>query len=337
MKGLSFIITTFNAQRSLGACLESISNQKYPKNRFEVLILDGGSTDKTKVIVKNYTRRIHIRFIKAGLKDNQEGRRYMGILAAKFDFICILDSDNYLISPDWIKRLCEPLESDKSLVATFTLHYAYDKQQTAFNRYLALIGGTDPVAYYMEKDDRMPYFTKKWPRPNNIVSQKKNYTVLKFNKENFPTLGSNGTVICKACLNLKLLSAKNYFHTDVLYDLLANKRNKYAVVNADLLHDTGSSFLNQISRRYKYMVLYHLDMQSERRYKIFDHSKPRDIYLLFKFAVITLTIVIPLKDAILGFLQSSDLVWFIHPIYCLVYLFIYSYAVIAHSIHRLHS
>ncbi len=327
MKGVSFIITTLNAQRSLDRCLQSLASQKFPKAMFEVLILDGGSTDQTKNITKKYVKEINLRFINAGSKDNQEGRRLLGFRKSKYDYVCILDSDNYLGQDDWISQMVSPLDKNSELVASYTRYYRYDPKQTLFNRYLALIGGTDPVVYYMGKADRQSWAET----PLNQVE------ILKFDKNNFPTLGSNGSVIRKNVINFKSLSADNFFHTDILYDLLDEGKNTYARVNTMFVHDTGSTFAEQIARRYKYMSIHHLKMLSARRYKIFDSQKISDWLKLIKFIFITLTLVIPTIDAIKGYIKSKDSAWFMHPIYCFIYCFSYGYAVTRHSIDRLFS
>lgn len=318
MKGVSFIITTLNAERSLDRCLASIAGQKFPKTRFEVLVLDGGSTDQTKNITKKYLKEINIKFIKAGMKDNQEGRRFLGFKKSKFDYVCILDSDNYLGQTDWILQMTKPLDKNPKLVASYTKYYHYDPKQTLFNRYLALIGGTDPVVYYLGKADRQSWSD----------TYQNQVEILEFNKNNFPTLGSNGTIIRKSFINLKSLTSENFFHTDILYDLLDKGNDTYARVNTKLVHDTGSTFAEQILRRYKYMNLHHLKMSSLRRYKIFDSKKISDWIKLLKFILITITFIVPTIDSIKGYFKSRDKAWLLHPIYCFIYCFAYGYAVI---------
>lgn len=48
----SFIISLYNEEKSIVECLDSIFNQDYLKKDFEVLVIDGGSTDDTLKIKK---------------------------------------------------------------------------------------------------------------------------------------------------------------------------------------------------------------------------------------------------------------------------------------------
>ncbi|KKU38295.1 MAG: Glycosyl transferase family 2 [Candidatus Amesbacteria bacterium GW2011_GWA1_46_35] len=51
--GVSIIIPVLNNERTIKKCLECVTFQDYPKNKVEILILDGGSTDKTIAISKS--------------------------------------------------------------------------------------------------------------------------------------------------------------------------------------------------------------------------------------------------------------------------------------------
>jgi len=53
---VSIIIPCRNEKKYIGKCLDSIINQDYPKNRIEVLIVDGMSEDKTREIIREYCK-----------------------------------------------------------------------------------------------------------------------------------------------------------------------------------------------------------------------------------------------------------------------------------------
>ena len=52
----SIIVPTYNSEKTIKACLDSLSAQTYP-NR-EILVVDDGSTDKTLQVVQNYPIRL---------------------------------------------------------------------------------------------------------------------------------------------------------------------------------------------------------------------------------------------------------------------------------------
>lgn len=89
---LSIIIPCLNEERYIGQCLTSIINSTYPKDSLEILIVDGGSSDQTRSIIR--TIICHSPFIR--LLDNPA--RYtpvalnIGIRESKGEYIIRLDA-----------------------------------------------------------------------------------------------------------------------------------------------------------------------------------------------------------------------------------------------------
>ena len=54
---VSIIIPCRDEEKCIGECLASIISQDYPKEKLEVLVIDGVSEDKTREIVKGYSRK----------------------------------------------------------------------------------------------------------------------------------------------------------------------------------------------------------------------------------------------------------------------------------------
>lgn len=325
--GVSFIIATLNSSRTLSQCLTLISRQNYPHSEIEIILLDGGSTDATAQIAKSFSN-LDIKFISAGYPTNMEARRFIGFTKATHDLICILDSDNYLASRYTLSRLVEPLVKDPSVVSSFTLHYHYVPSLGIIGRYIGLFGNHDPVAYYLGKADRQKITTEIWPHTSQIVSRNSHWTTLVFNPGNFPTLGSNGSIIRKSLIPLSNFAAEDFFHTDILFDLLIRGYNKYAVVDVPIIHDSSPSVATHVKKRLAYMLLHSRNLSSRRRYKIFDPHSFTDLLLMAKFIIFTLTLIEPLVESLQGYSKKKDPVWFIHPVLCWLFLIIYSYAVV---------
>ena len=89
---LSVICPIYNEERYIGKCIESIIKQDYPKDDMEVLFVDGMSTDKTREIVNEYSKKYS--FIR--LIDNPDKivplAMNKGIKAAKGEIIMRLDA-----------------------------------------------------------------------------------------------------------------------------------------------------------------------------------------------------------------------------------------------------
>ncbi len=49
---LSIIIPAFNAETVIERCLHSITSQNYPREKYEIIVIDDGSTDRTVLSAK---------------------------------------------------------------------------------------------------------------------------------------------------------------------------------------------------------------------------------------------------------------------------------------------
>ena len=54
---VSIIIPCRNEEKFIGKCLDSLIDQDYPKEKLEILVIDGGSKDKTKEVVNTYSKK----------------------------------------------------------------------------------------------------------------------------------------------------------------------------------------------------------------------------------------------------------------------------------------
>ncbi|ASJ02090.1 hypothetical protein A3L09_01815 [Thermococcus profundus] len=98
---ISVVVCTKNSESTLDLTLSSISRL----NPFEIIIIDGGSKDKTLEIAKKYTRRIY--------SDNGKGLAYarqMGAVLARGDYVLYLDSDVEVNDPLFFERLLGEME-----------------------------------------------------------------------------------------------------------------------------------------------------------------------------------------------------------------------------------
>ncbi len=96
---ISIITPTYNSAKTLASCLESIKNQDY-WGEIEIIIADGGSTDRTLEIAQKYTDKIYPNPLKTG-----EAGKAAGVKHAKNEIIALIDSDNILPSRDWLSRM----------------------------------------------------------------------------------------------------------------------------------------------------------------------------------------------------------------------------------------
>ncbi len=58
LENFSVIVPVFNGADTLGACLEALDNQDYPRNQYEIIVVDDGSTDGTPEIAARFPARL---------------------------------------------------------------------------------------------------------------------------------------------------------------------------------------------------------------------------------------------------------------------------------------
>ena len=88
---VSVIIPTYNRAHYLSEAIDSILNQDIQDCQIEIIVVDDGSTDNTKEVLKKYGSRV--RYI---YQDNRGAgpARNRGIDEATGEWICFLDSDD---------------------------------------------------------------------------------------------------------------------------------------------------------------------------------------------------------------------------------------------------
>ena len=105
---VSFIIPTFNSERTIKECLESIKEQKCKK---EIIVVDGDSHDRTKEIVKEITKKLII--------EKRKGiavARNTGLRNAEGKYIAFVDSD-VVLPKSWLTKALKLLRSDERIAA----------------------------------------------------------------------------------------------------------------------------------------------------------------------------------------------------------------------------
>jgi len=96
---ISIIIPTYNRARFLPRAIKSILNQTYQD--WELIIVDDGSTDNTKEVVKKYLKDPRIKYIQTENLGAANARN-VGVNKAKNNWVTFLDSDDEAY-PYWIE------------------------------------------------------------------------------------------------------------------------------------------------------------------------------------------------------------------------------------------
>lgn len=88
---ISVICPIYNEEKYIKGCIESILSQDYPKDKMELLFVDGMSTDSTREIVKSYSEKYPFIYLLDNPNKIVPHAMNTGIRAAKGDIIIRLD------------------------------------------------------------------------------------------------------------------------------------------------------------------------------------------------------------------------------------------------------
>jgi glycosyltransferase involved in cell wall biosynthesis len=106
VKDVSIVIPTKNSGAILEKCLASIESQDYPKDGYEVIIVDGHSTDNTVEIAGRYgCTAVYEEIGTIG------GARNVGVAYSKGDYIIFTDAD-CVAARDWLSNLIKEFNDE---------------------------------------------------------------------------------------------------------------------------------------------------------------------------------------------------------------------------------
>jgi len=88
---VSIVIPCRNEEKFIGKCLTSVIENDYPKEKLEIIVVDGVSKDRTREIVKEFVRKYAFIRLLDNIKKFQVATLNIGIREAKGEIIMRMD------------------------------------------------------------------------------------------------------------------------------------------------------------------------------------------------------------------------------------------------------
>ena len=126
---ISIIVSAFNAEKYIKECLEKLLQQTY--ENIEIIVVEDGSTDKTKEIIKSFEKNKKITII---YNDGNKGLSYsrnVGLRGATGEYIGFIDADDY-IDNDFYEELMNSIIKNKSEIAIADMKVVYEESLMEF-------------------------------------------------------------------------------------------------------------------------------------------------------------------------------------------------------------
>jgi glycosyltransferase involved in cell wall biosynthesis len=213
---VSIIVPIFNAEAHLEKCLSSLRNQDYPKHLMEILVIDGGSTDRSKEIAESYGARV----LQNPKRDAQIGKA-IGIrnISPDSEFVALIDADNEVAAPNWLSTLVGALVKEPEALGAES-DYLPRPEDPAINR----------LSIRMRLEDPFVRCFANLHRNANQLSRK-GYAIWEIFPNRFPVFGANGFVWRKNIL-LRALpdSFSSFDEADVSANIVSLGHNKIVFI-----------------------------------------------------------------------------------------------------------
>ena len=258
---ISVIIPTLNSEKYIDLSLKSIFNQKNI-DKFDVIIVDAFSKDKTRKIAKKYP----VRIIDNNLVTGEAGKM-LGLKESNYEIVAFIDSDNIISDKRYFEKAINIFNKhqDLDIDCIEPIGFKFLKKDSTINHYCSLMGLNDPIEFYLGRFDKNNIIINDYtifPKENLINNSKYLIDRLSFTNKLFPTFGANGTIYKKDKLKkiLNFNKLKYFFDIDVsLKIFVKNKKFTICKIKSDIIHfycEDIFRFLKKQTRRIEHFLYF---------------------------------------------------------------------------------
>lgn len=138
---ISVVIPTFNEEDNITACLTSLCNQTIPRSDYELIVVDGGSKDKTRELAEKLADTVIIQTSK-----RVGGARNDGAKLADAKILATTDAD-CIIPPEWLETVLASFEKNDKIVQLYGTVTPLEPG-VKFKFYLWLANQFSRIGYY---------------------------------------------------------------------------------------------------------------------------------------------------------------------------------------------
>lgn len=296
---VTFAIVTLNEEARIARCLEAIAAQDYPKDKIELLLMDGGSSDRTVEIAKKY--KVSFYFNEKKLAEPGLAKAYE---KAKGDYMVFMAADNIVFDTQWTRKIVKPFIDDpKNVLASFS-KAVNPFHDNVWNKYLN--EDTDPFNAFVYQNASHP---DKFSKRYKTIYENADYVIYDYVPANFPLIALAQCTVLKTGLKRKKES-----HFDDILPLIdiINDGGKIAFVkNTGIYHYSVRSF-QDFAKKFKKRIYNSIktnSYSSRESYISKERKFRRYLFLPYSFFII-----FPLIDGITAAIRKHKFYLLLHPI-----------------------
>lgn len=308
---ITFVIPTFNANRHLECCLESIRNQDYSQEKVDIFVVDGGSEDNTLQIAQKFGVKI--------LRNEKRLAEYgvqLGISEVESDFVVIFAADNELVGKDWIKRVVTIFSEFKDVSAVWG-KLVSGKDDPLLNKYFELIQ-SDPLNWFLNQN--LSYYRKR------SLGTKRTFFTFRVEPQRPLVWGANGLVYRTECIKPIWQQSGYLGDNDAFQSMVEQGRSEVAYFDIPFVYHHHVAALGDWIKKWRRNFLHHLaDKQETRNMNwVFVRGFKKKV---FAWSFYCLVPVFSLSDSLYRAFKDRNLFWLYHPFVSLAQFLTYVFLV----------
>jgi glycosyltransferase involved in cell wall biosynthesis len=108
---ISVVVPALNEEKYIGQCLSSLNAQTYPRDLYEIIVVDNGSTDRTSDIARGFGVKVVYEPLRGVSR-----ARHRGAQEARGKIIAGTDADT-IAPPNWLREIATAFARDEDLGA----------------------------------------------------------------------------------------------------------------------------------------------------------------------------------------------------------------------------
>ena len=315
---LTVIMPVYNAERTIETALKSIRMQTFPTEQIEILAIDGGSTDATRDIARQYG---------AIVLDNPyrlpEPAKWIGLQYAHGRYVMWQDSDEELMTSDQLEKRLKLIQSYPEIKCIVCDEQGPGKDCGVAAHYLCVCGDPFTQFVYRRRNGVIATFKK------TIYQQNEIGILLRFTPDSLTPIGDGGTTMFDWEWAKKAFSEE--WNTQqfacTVYSRICSKTGCCGCIPGDnITHHASARFQTYLSKL-KFRVINNLFHPEESGYAARIAQKAPTTLSKRKnwFILYSVSLVGPLFDSIylaIKHRDSSFLLHFIYVYYVCIQIFI---------------
>ncbi len=315
---VSIVIATYNSEKLLPRTLDAIKRQTYPKERIEILIVDGGSTDKTIRIADSYGC-----VILYNDKTEPINAKMIGLRHATGKYMITLDHDEVIENRQSIARKVVALQAHPECKVALCSGYKRPSNYPLLNEYISEFG--DPFSLFIYGFPKGDGFLEKTMKRSYVVKEigeKEGYFVFSFDhmrKEPIFELCCAGTMIDRDffCKIPGVLEDSSIM-VHLFYVMLEQGVNEVVMLKEDALVHYSVDSLKAYFPKLKWRICnnVHFPDMSKSGFNGRQNFQRSTRYKKYLFVPYTLSCVCPIVQGAYLALSRKNVIYLAHIIFC---------------------